>query len=485
MGITASRRMRSAGETVRRKSALMPISAHSADYPAVERLLTSVFAASHGSECSAAEFKASIDDPSYEPHDRLITRDGLQLIAHVLTTRRIMRLGATSVPAAGLYWLGVDPAFRSSGHGNRMLAAAENLMADQGGLVGLIETRIPYFFRRTGWALCGHHSRSAAGVHEIIAKMLALGFRPGRRRSRRPRSCLDMIQKHDARRIRVRCWRRVEIPALMRIYDKNTQNMFGPFERSEAYWRWLIERRGYDRLYVALDGPDLFELDEQRTHIVGYAAIRGNQILELMADSGYEFEFGKEGNSNKRPAAIELLARVCDDAIEQGHNNVVYHGHPQDSLHALFSSAGGQHNTDIRDEEGRMFMARLLQPGRVLNLLEPLLQARLRDNCNIISDSGTMPGRLSIDVEGKRYAILMGRKGVAVQTGRPAKYQSASHVSLNVADFTRLVLGQFDWESPPEENSLNFSTPTAAQLLRILFPKLTFWRPPLDCTTAR
>ena len=351
MNLTVSRRKQpSSGR--RGVSPLLPMPASAADHPAVTRLLASLFHSPSTCKCSEAEFKASIDDPFHEPHDRLIIRCGPRLLGHVLTTRRAMRFGALMLPAAGMHWLGVAPEIRHQGHGLRLLAAAENAMADQGALFGLIRTSVPHFFRRSGWALCGHHSHSRAHVHDVLAGMIDLGLRPGRQTRPRPAALLHGPCRR--RRTHVRCWRRVEIPALVRIYNLNTFDLCGPLERTESYWHWLVDRHGYDRLYVALDGPDLFELDETRTPIVGYAAIRGERILELMAEPHHP------------SAGVDLLSRACDDAIEQGHTCLTYHGHPQDTLHDLFTSVGGVHHREASDD-GQVLMARLLQPTRFLN----------------------------------------------------------------------------------------------------------------------
>ena len=61
---------------------------------------------------------------------------------------------------------------------------------------------------------------------------------------------------------------------------------YGPLERTDAYWQWLLKRHAYDQLYVALEGPEQLELGEISTRIVGYAATRGEQIVELMAAPG-------------------------------------------------------------------------------------------------------------------------------------------------------------------------------------------------------
>ena len=55
-----------------------------------------------------------------------------------------------------------------------------------------------------------------------------------------------------------------------------------------------------------------------------------------------------------------------------------------------------------------------------------------------------------------------------------------SYLRLNVADFTRLVLGQLDWDRALEESRVVPSTGLAADAARVLFPPLPFWRPMLD-----
>ena len=55
-----------------------------------------------------------------------------------------------------------------------------------------------------------------------------------------------------------------------------------------------------------------------------------------------------------------------------------------------------------------------------------------------------------------------------------------SYLRLNVADFTRLVLGQLDWPAALAEGHVEFSTGLARTAAPALFPPLPLWRPPLD-----
>ncbi len=59
-----------------------------------------------------------------------------------------------------------------------------------------------------------------------------------------------------------------------------------------------------------------------------------------------------------------------------------------------------------------------------------------------------------------------------------------SYLRMNVADFTRLLLGQLDWDRAVAEKRLEVSTALAQQAGRVLFPRLPLWYPPLDELTA-
>ncbi len=243
-----------------------------------------------------AEFQAALDDPSYVPRNRLLLRRMGRVIAHVHLTGRIMRFGPISLPVAGLQGLATADDCRRQGLGTHLLLAAERQMAQSGAVVGLLRTRIPHFFRRTGWALCGSSGGWTATPHAVLARLLEQGLRLRR-----------------APRIQVRPWRRWEEDAIARVYRQSLPGNYGLLERSRPYWHWLLERRAYDQFYVALDGPDLWDLKESSTRLIGYAAIKDERIVELVTAS------------DRRKAAMELLARICGDAIEQDHRRISLH----------------------------------------------------------------------------------------------------------------------------------------------------------------
>ena len=133
-----------------------------------------------------------------------------------------------------------------------------------GALVGFLRTGVPHYFRRTGWA--------------FAAAQLQPGRRPGR-----VSTLLDRGLLRRRRRLQIRPWRRWEQAPLTRIYHQNVWGGYGPLERTEAYWQWLIRRQAYNQIYVALDGPGLLDLDETHTRVVGYAVTHGEKIVEMFA----------------------------------------------------------------------------------------------------------------------------------------------------------------------------------------------------------
>jgi predicted acetyltransferase len=405
------------------------------DHPAIHHFLTGVFGGP-----SQAEFNASVQDPFYEPTDRLLLRRAGQIFAHVHLTHRVMHFGPVKVPVAGLGWLATSPRCRHEGLGTYLMTAAERRMAESGAMIGLLRTRIPHFFRRTGWALCGRPTCCAAGAHAVLACLLERGMNP-----------------HRHHRLHIRPWRRWEECGLARVYQQNVAGSYGPLERSRAYWHWLLERRGFEQIYVALDGPDPWDLQETSTQLVGYAAVHGSQIVELMTAP------------DRRKAAWELLARVCGDAVEHDHQTIVLHGPCGSPIFDIFDEAGGRQIGHASGHE-EVLMARLLNP---IGLLRSLRSEFLRR----AQDAGFGRGvELGLMVEGRKFQIEIRRDRTEVAESQIGR----SYLRMNVADFTRLVLGQLDWDVSLAEGRVQPSTAIARDAGLALFPPLPLWRPPLD-----
>jgi hypothetical protein len=115
-------------------------------------------------------------------------------------------------------------------------------------------------------------------------------------------------------------------------------------------------------------------------------------------------------------------------------------------------------------------MARLLDPLRLLRRLGAEFQRRAQQ-----SDL-RLPLELGLWVEGRKYQLDVTAEGVAVA----ARRLGPNYLRLNLADFTRLVLGQLDWRQALADGRLELSDTAVEATGRVLFPSFSLWRSPLD-----
>jgi predicted acetyltransferase len=404
------------------------------DHPVVQHLLTEVFQGP-----SRDAFYSSLDDPFYEPRDRLLVKRGDQTVSHLLVTKRVVHFGELSFPTDCLSWLGTLPEFRRQGYASRLVRAADEVMRRDGVVLGILKTRVPHFFRQFGWALCGRHSQGRAGSRDLLAQLSARGLVPGEAS------------------VGIRPWRQVELPALMRLYREMTLGRAGYFERTEAYWRWLISRKGFERIYVAVDGPDNFELEDDPNKLVGYLITCEDRVLELATAGSHPH------------VARELLARACSEAIERDYHMVTLHAPPDDPLLEIFKIAGGTFEY-AESSQGEVNMAKLMNPAAFLKMLCPELHRRAE------AASLERPCELGLLVDGEKYRLVISRRSVKFGRHKIGR----SYLVLNGANFTRLLLGHLDIDESLAEGRLRSSTQLAAETARALFPQLPVWRPPLD-----
>ena len=429
----------------RARSTLAVVSARPGDYPATLHFLTSIF---HGP--SPAEFRATIEDPCHEPADRLLVKRGHEVLGHTLVTHRAVRLGGTVVPAAGLQAIAAAPDLRGQGFGALLLRRAERHMTEEGHVLGLLATAIPGFFERFGWTACGRRNQYGVNVCKVLSVLAAKGLYP---RIRKP---LD-----------IRPLRRMEIGQIAEVYRVNTAQRHGPVERSEAYWQWLVNRRAYDALLVAIDGRDPRRASRGDARIVGYAVLAGDRVVELFTLPDHN------------RAAIQLLSRACGEAIERGVDTLRIDLAPQHPLTQLIEAADAVHLIGgcRRDE---VLMAKVLCPEEMLRRLG----SQLRDRA--IAADVPLPLDFGLAVNSQKCRISIDTVSRDSGNGRPlvagAVYVTSgsigrSYLRTTPARLTELLLGQVDWSAPRE---IELSTKLAEQTAAALFPQQTLWRPLFD-----
>lgn len=412
------------------------------DHASIHQVLTSVFQGP-----TRDDFAAALEDPHYEPSDRLIVKRGAQVVSHVHVAGRTMRFGRDWLPIGVVYRLATLPEFRGRGFARRLLAEADAAMLADGAILGVTTTKLPHYFRRSGWVACMRHSRAQVGTRHMLAQLSARGFPPHVR---------DDV-------VNIRPWRHVELPSLMRLYQEHTADSYGAVERTEAYWRWLVNRQastrqGTEGVYVALAGPKRFDFDFDDEAIVGYCIQRENRILEIAASRG-------------RPGVKErLLARACGEAIEHDHHVVQLHLPPGDLLWQAVQAAGG---VVERTEQcqGEVTMVKLFDPVGFLNRLMPVLHERAE------AAELRRPIELGFVVDDElRLLVSASRRSVRAERGTTGR----NLLRISSADFTRLLLGHLDLDEAISAGRVKPSNRAAVQTTAALFPRAPLWHPPLD-----
>jgi GNAT superfamily N-acetyltransferase len=410
------------------------VTGRSGDHPSVFQTLLAVFQGP-----SREEFQSQAEDPFYEPLDRLLVRRGHRVLSHLHLTKRTMRFGQVNLPVAGVQWLATLPEFRSQGFASRLLAEAERRIIADGGLLAVARTSIPHFFAQNGWAICGRHSVSRGEARLVLAHLQSAHG--------------DRL----ARPLSIRRWRHVEMRALLRTYQQNTASTHGPFERSEVYWRWLIGRKAYETLLVAIDGRDRLELDEETAPIVGYAALRQGRVVELLTTPGHP------------TADYQLLARAGAESVERDRRDLIVHAPPAHRLHSLVTAAGGSASNSEADQ-GEVFMMKIADPIKFLVAITPELEKQAKQ-------SGWRRGtELGLCVDAAKWRIAYTPRGLRVRSGPLGRHV----LTMNRAEFTRLLFGHGDVRETVVAARIRATTKTAVDLAGELFPKLALWRPPWD-----
>jgi len=421
------------------------VSATPADHAALYQFLVSVFR-----QPSQAEFQAQLEDPTYEPADRLLVKNGPRIVAHLRMLHREMHFGNLVIPVGLVSDVATLPEYRGQGCATALLEAARQTLIHHRAVVGLLRTDQPGFYARRDWVVCGRHCYATAGPREILSCLHL-------RDAEQTRTSGFVLQRPCRKTYNIRLWRQVELAALTRLYNENTQHAYGALVRTEAYWQWLVRRGGNERVYVAIDGPDRFELDESLSPIVGYAATREGRILEMMCSRDHP------------EASIQLLARACGEAIERDFHRVRVDAPPGDPLYELFLAAGGSHCCHEADK-GMVFMANLLKPRRFLKLISRYLAQR------VTAAGLPRPCQLGLLINDEKYRLAISRRRMQLIQGTLGR----SYLRCSRYDLTQLLLGHLDVQDRVASGRLTVSTRLALDMATALLPRLPFWRPPWD-----
>jgi hypothetical protein len=248
----------------------------------------------------------------------------------------------------------------------------------------------------------------------------------------------------------------VEQDALAKLYAASNAGNYGSPVRSDPYWQWLVVRRAYDQIYVAIEKTEDTDPYDLRAGVVAYAAVKDGRIVELVDSSGGD-------------AGLQLLTRACSDAIERDQHTIRLDAPPDHPRHAWMRDAGAQ-RICAESDRGESLLARIVNPRNLLERLAPELQGRARrGGISGGTELGLQIGRhkLALHVTTRRVRVMPGKLG-------------RSHITLNHSAAAQLLLGHTDITQLVDAGVAKLSTRVACESARGLFPPVPFWRPPLD-----
>ncbi len=398
-----------------------------ADQEAVYQTLLHVF---QGPDRDA--FLGALSDPSYKPEQRLLVKVDGRVVSHAHLTERTIRYGAATLAMNGITWVGTLPEYRGLGFAQNLMRLADGRARETGVALQALSTGMPQFYRPLGWGICGR---------QCLGQSL----------SRNLPQVSDGVIEGKGGAWHVRPWRQVELNDLMKLYDRQYARNTGTVARSEDYWRWMIGRRYAHVIWVACQGEI----------VRGYAFVKDHRILEIASDSAH-------------PHALRaLLGRVRSEALERAYPQVIVHAPGDHPVIEAFRQASGR-IIDQEEWEGSTSMYHIPNLERFLTAVLPELADRA-------SNAGTpLPLELGLTVGDRRWLLHI--------EGDRSRFEpdklSRRHLTLTAPALVRLLMGHTDIDRAVEEDGVESSTGTALDAARILFPRRSIWRSPLDAATA-
>jgi hypothetical protein len=407
--------------------------ANAGDHALIHRLLLAV-----QQNPSMERFSVWLEDPYYDPSDRILLRRGKQIIGHVHITNRTVFWGGERIVSAGLFDLVALPEYDEPAGTGELLVAAEDRLREEGVVLALTRTSRPELYERLGWVGVRREGFSRAGAHDILAHLTA--------------------QPHADRRdrkYRVRMWRHVETESLAAVYAQVACEMFGPVSRNEKYWHWLVGRKDHDYILLA-EGPRPRTLRGGERPCVGFAVARQDRLVELLALPGHE------------PAAVSLLVRACREIVERGFHTVSLFLPVEDPLHEVLLTAGGQWCPIDSKPPGRL-ICKIFQFDRYVERMFAILHRRAR------AASLGLPCRIAFDVDGRSMLFALTRRSARFER-EASPVKDVPRIRCTMDDLQRLLVGRLDVRAAAGRGTLACSGSTAQSLASGLFSPLHAWQ---------
>lgn len=416
--------------------------ANAGDHALVLRLLVETYQTP-----LAEDFQSRLDEPSYEPSDRLLlVRDGV-LAGQVQVAKHFGWFQEQRCPLVKLQDFVTLPEYRASPHAGALLKLAEATAVREGSILGLARTDRPEWFEQWGWSCCRGQGHTRANVRSILSHFDAQWANPRRRKGA----------------IEVRTWRHFELDSLRNVYQQLATNMWGALHRSEEQWQWLVNRKAQDQVLLAVERghheePRVAEsLPSAEPHVVGYAVVRDSCIVEMFTLPGYS------------AARSLLVGRACRDAIDRDHHFVSLHTPAGDPMHEILVTAGGTWVADT-PAAGGVWMQKLLAPERWVERFYPVLHQRARE-------AGLRSAQqIDFAVGEAGYRLVLTRRSSRLEQldHRPTQVKCDWHT------FQGLLTSNLALPEAIGQGHLRTDHASLPHTLAALFPPRLFWQSPFE-----
>ncbi len=380
-----------------------------------------------------------VEAPEYRVQDRLIALHGSRLVGHVHLVRQLWQAEGETVPVVHLAGLATAAQYRCQGIGTGLVEHALKQARAEKALLAVVRTAEPQFFLRRGW----------------------LPVQPGRGWRTTPRDLLAQLPPQAASGgspWQVRPWRQLELDDLCRLYQQLQTSTPGAVQRSEAYWKWLVQCRPWDEVLVAVRPVETSKQEGEPgplppVPVDGYLIRRGNRVLEL-------------ATCPQQPqAALVLLHRMASDAIERDQHWIEYWGPPLSPVQQAFASP----ETTPVDPEEAMLLYPLVPLERWLRRQAKCWAARLRKAKAEVTESG-------LDVGGQRFRLQLQGGKLQLQPDQCGR----SYLRCNHAVLLQLAWGMCSLEQAIQIGTAAVSTAKARQFWQAVLPPARFWTSEVD-----
>lgn len=386
------------------------------------------------------DFQSRLDDPSYEPTDRMLVVRHRELIGHIQLSRQAAWFDSERIPITTVRDAVILPEMNPHELIQPLLETAEATALSEGAILAIARAEQTEPFAARGWSLSRAQGFTRANTRSLLSHITA--------------QLSNRKQRHSS--IEIRTWRHFELEQIQPVYEQVATGMWGTLHRSDDAWRWLVGRKSHDQILIAVK-HNTDAADSARQQVVGYAVVRDSCIVEMITLPGF---------ASVRPL---LVARACRDAIDRDHHFVSLHTPPTDSMHELLVTAGGNwlaHNPHVG-----LWMQKLLSQEKWIERLYPVLYRRARE-------AGIpRPLEVGFAVDDERYRFVFTRRSVRLEHALPA---ANVHVRCGRIAFQDMLLGNLTWPKSVERGLLQLSDERIAPVLAALFSARIFWQSPFE-----